>query len=93
VVVEDDFSRFMWIQISVGVSRPRDIYIAYCYFPPISSPFSIHNGSNGDPFIDLYTSITQYSVVGKVILLGDFTARTIDLQIPLHDRSEDVFCT
>jgi hypothetical protein len=93
LVAEDEFSRFMWIQISVGVSPPRDIYIAVCYFPPTSSPFSIHNGSNGDPFIDLYTDITQYSVVGEVILLGDFNARTRDLQIPLHDRSEDVFCT
>lgn len=93
VVVEDEFARFMWIQISVRVSRPRDIYIAVCYFPPTSSPFSIHNGSNGDPFIDLYTGITQYSVVGEVILLGDFNARTRDLQIPLHDQLEDAFCT
>ena len=24
--------------------------------------------------------------------MGDFNARTRDLQIPLHDRSKDVFC-
>lgn len=47
----------------------------------------------GAPFIDLYTDITQYCVVAGVILPGDFNARTRDLQIPLHDRSEDVFCT
>ena len=93
LVAKDEFSRFMWIRISVRVSPPRDIYIAISYFPPASSPFVVHNGSNGDPFIDLYTDITQYCAVGEVILLGDFNARTRDLQIPLHDRSKDVFCT
>jgi hypothetical protein len=93
LVAEDEFAKFMWIRISIRVSPPRDIYIAVCYFPPASSPFSIHNGSNGDPFIDLYTGITQYSVVGEVILLGDFNAHTKDLQVPLHYQSEDVLCT
>jgi hypothetical protein len=49
-------------------------------------------GLTGDPFIDLYVDITQYSTVGEVILLGDFNSCTRALQIPLHDRSEDVFC-
>lgn len=93
LVAEDEFVRFMWIQISVGVSPPRDIYIAVCYFPVASSPFVIHNSSNGDLFIDLYIDITQYSADGEVILIGDFNARTRDLQITLHDQSEDVFCT
>ena len=93
LVAEDEFVRFMWIWISIRVSPLRDIYIAVCYFSPSSSPFAIHNGSKGDTFINLYTDITQYSVVGEVILQGDFNARNRDLQIPLHDRLEDVFCT
>jgi len=75
----------VWIRISVGVSPSRDIYIAVCYFPLASSSFVVHNGSNGDPFIGLYTDITWYCVVGEVILLGDFNARIRDLHIPLHD--------
>ena len=42
--------------------------------------------------MDLYTGITRYSADEEVILMGDFNARIRDLQIPLHDRSEDVFC-
>ena len=43
--------------------------------------------------MDLYTGITQYFADGEVILMGDFNGRTKNLQVPLHDRSEDVFCT
>lgn len=43
--------------------------------------------------MDLYVGITEYSVDGEVILLGDFNTHTKDLQVPLHDRSEDVFYT
>lgn len=93
VVAADEHARFMWIRARVRVSPLRDIYIAVCYFPPASSPFAIHNKADGDPFTDLYTDITKYSTVGEVILIGDFNARIRDLQIPLHDRSEDVFCT
>jgi hypothetical protein len=87
LVAADEFSRFMWVRVRVGVTPLRDIYIAVSYFSPTSSSFSIHNDVNGDPFIDLYTGMTQYTVVGEVILLGDFNARTRDLQTPLQDRS------
>jgi hypothetical protein len=91
LVATDEFSRFMWVRVRARVTPPRDIYIAVCYFPPASSSFAIHNDFNGDPFIDLYTGITQYSVVGEVILLVDFNARTRDLQTPLHDRQRTCF--
>jgi hypothetical protein len=71
----------------------RDIYIIVCYFPPASSSFFVHNDFDGDPYIDLYIGITQYLEIGEVILLVDFNAHTIALQIPLHDLSEDAFCT
>ena len=43
-----------------------------------------------DPFIDLYVDISQYSTVGKVILLSDLNACTRALYIPLHDLLEDM---
>jgi hypothetical protein len=92
LVASDEFARFMWIRLSGFTSLPRDIYVAVCYFPPISSQFAIHSDSDGDPYLDLYVGIIQYSTMGDIILLGDFNARTRALQIPLHDRSEDVFC-
>jgi hypothetical protein len=79
LVVADEFARFMWVRVRAGVTPPRDIYIAVCYFPPASSSFAIHNDFNMDPFIDLYIDITQYSTVGEVILLGNFNAPTRDL--------------
>ena len=89
----NEYARFMWIRARVGIPPPRDIYIAVCYFPPASSPFDIHDGVERDPYADLYADITKYSVEGEVIIMGDFNARTRDLQVPLHDRSEDEFCT
>ena len=69
----DDHARFMWIQIRARIPPLRDIYIAVCYFPPISSSFAIHN-SDIDPFTDLYSDITKYSAVGDIIIMGDFNA-------------------
>jgi hypothetical protein len=80
----------MWVRVSGIFPLPRDIFIAVCYFPPTSSPYVIHNGPDGDPFIDLYAGITQYMVVGEVVLLGDFNSRTRALQIPLHDQTNDM---
>jgi hypothetical protein len=91
LVATYEFARFMWVRVR-GVSPfPRDIYIAICYFPPTSSPYAIHNGLEGDPFIDLYVGFTQCSMVGEVVLLGDFNSCTRALQILLHDWSYDMF--
>jgi hypothetical protein len=76
LVTADEFARFMWVRVRGVSPLPRDIYIAVCYFPPASSSYAIHNGPDGDPFIDLYANITQYSTVGEVILIGDFNSRT-----------------
>ena len=89
----DEYAIFMWIRARTKISPLRHVYLTVYYFPPASSSFTIHNGVDRDPFMDLYSGITQYSADGEVILMGDFNARTRDLQIPLHDRSEDVFCT
>ena len=81
----DEYARFMWIRVKTKISLLRHVYFTVCYFPPASSSFSIHNGADGDPFMDLYIGITQYSAKGEVILMGDFNAHTRDLQIPLQD--------
>jgi hypothetical protein len=58
LVATDKFAQFMWVRVC-GVSLlARDIFIFVCYFPPTSSSFAIHNGPNGDPFIELYADIT-----------------------------------
>ena len=90
-MVADEFARFIWIRVRGVSPLPRDTYIVVCYFPPASSSYAIHNGPNWDPFVDLYVDIAQYSAVGEVILLGDFNSRTRALQIPLHNRFEDVY--
>jgi hypothetical protein len=76
LVVADEFARFMWVRVRGVSPLPRDIYITFYYFPPTSSSYAIHNGLDGDPFIDLYANITQYSTIGEVILLGDFNSHT-----------------
>jgi hypothetical protein len=91
-VAANEFARFMWIWVQGVAPLSTGIYIAFCYLPPTFSSYAIRNGLDGDPFIDLYTSITQYSMVGEVILVGDFNSCTKALQIPLHDQLEDVFC-
>jgi hypothetical protein len=57
----------------------------------VSSSYAIHNGLDRDSFVDLYADITQYSMVGEVVLLGDFNSCTKALQIPLQNQSDDVF--
>lgn len=58
MVAVDDFARFMWLW-DRGVSPlPCDIYIAVCYFPPTTLSYAIHNGLDGDPFIESYVDIT-----------------------------------
>jgi len=93
MVAIDEYGRFMWIQIRARTSPPRNIYVAVCYFPPISSFYAIHNSLDSDPFTDLYSDITRFSAIGDVILMGHFNARTKDLQTPMHDWTKDIFCT
>ena len=66
----DEFSHFMWVWIHGLSPLPRDIYIAVCYFPPALSHFAIHSDPVGDPYLDLYVGIIQYSLAGEVILGG-----------------------
>lgn len=92
MVASDEFASFMWIRVRGLAPLYGDIDIAICYFRLASSQFAIHSDSVEDPYLDSYASITQYSAIGDIILLGDFNARTKALHIPLHDSFEDAFC-
>ena len=75
-MVANEFARFIWVRVRGVSPLPKDNYIVVCYFPPSSSSYAIHNGIDVDPFFILYDSISQYSIVGEVILLGDFNSCT-----------------
>jgi hypothetical protein len=92
MVASNELARFMWIWVSGISPLSRDIYIVVCYF---SQPHHLLPSIMIPPKTptNLYIDITQYSTIGEVILLGDFNTRTRALQIPLHNRFEDVFCT
>ena len=49
--------------------------------------------SEEDPFMDLINNITRFSNLGKILIIGDFNARTNDLQTPLHDHMSNLICT
>jgi hypothetical protein len=42
LVALDEFARYMWTCLSGFTSLLGDIYVAICYFPPISSQFASH---------------------------------------------------
>jgi hypothetical protein len=54
LVATDEFARFLWVRVRGVSPLPRGICIVVYYFPPTSSSYTIHNGPNEDPFIDLY---------------------------------------
>lgn len=88
----DDFAGLCGSELRGVSPSPQEHFYWSSYFPSASSSYAIHNGPNGDPFIDIYADITQLSSVGEVILIGDFNSHTRSLQIPFHNQSEDVFC-
>ena len=67
--------------------------MAACYFPSTASHYAIHGTDDGDPFIDLCETISQFAALGDIIILGDFNARTKALQTPLYDRRSDSMCS
>jgi hypothetical protein len=91
----DEHAKFLWVQFIEQPPPPPPSEISTLQFatsPPTSSHFALHREFEGDPFIDLYANISHYSTLGEVILLGDFNARTKNLQVSLHDRVEDILC-
>jgi hypothetical protein len=77
----------------IATTPSSEIYtLQFATSPKASSHFALHRESEGDPFSDLYVDTSHYSTLGEVILLGDFNARTRNLQISLHDRGTDTLC-
>ena len=54
--------------------------------------FALQREYEGDPFLDLYIDVSHLSTLQEIILLGDFDAHTKCLQVPFHDKYEDVLC-
>ena len=79
IVHSNLFARFMWVHIDRKCYRQRDIYLAGCYFLPAASHYAIHGTEDGDPYVDLCESVSQFAALGDVIILGDFNARTREL--------------
>jgi hypothetical protein len=88
----DEHAKFLRVWFHRSTPLLQDIYIAFGYFPPALSHFSLHRESKGDPFIDLYDDICHCSTLAEVILLVDFNARTGNLQVSLNDRAKDALC-
>lgn len=82
LVFSDPHSRFLWIKL---YHHPllQNIYITIYYFPLATSNFAIH--TYGYPHQDLYEDITKYTIIGEVLLLRVFSARTSSMQVPFHD--------
>jgi hypothetical protein len=90
----NEHAKFLWVWFHQNNPLLRNIYIAVCYFPPASSHFALHMESEETLSLTfmLISPKSQYSTIREVILLGDFNARTRNLQISLHDRTEDALC-
>ena len=56
----------------------KDIYICTTYIPPKNSSF-YNNNIDSNPYEDISKEIQQYSIMGHIILQGDFNARTKNL--------------
>lgn len=83
----------MWVRIDRKCHQQRDFFIVVCYFPSGSSHYAIHGTEDGDPFVDLSESISQFAALGDIIILGDFNARTRELQTPIYDRGSNSICS
>ena len=67
-------TRFVWCKLDRQFfNLDKNIYVCSTYIPPANSVF-IKNDSDC-PFSELEKSIAKYSMLGEIILMGDFNAR------------------
>ncbi len=77
IIKDNDF--VVWIKLSKkSFNVANDIYIGAVYIPPENS--TIYVGKDNDPFHMLEQDILKFQSLGEIILLGDFNARTGNLQ-------------
>lgn len=86
IVQGDVEARYMLIR--VHTNRPRDIYMAVCYFPPAHSRYAPQGES---PYMPLYEEIMRYASMGDILLVGDFNARTSQRQSAFYDMEEPIY--
>lgn len=86
VVHRDAEARYLWVRIHTR--RPKDIYIAVCYFSPAHSRYASQGES---PYMPLYEDIVRYASMGDILLAGDFNARTGQRQSSLYDREDPMY--
>lgn len=86
VMHKDEDARYMWIRLHTG--RPRDLYVAICYFPPSNSGYASRDGG---PFDMLYEDIMKYASIGEILLMGDFNARTGNRQSVFYMHDDAMF--
>ena len=69
------------------LNTARDVYICPIYIPPETSKYFDH-----DLLKDLAENILSFSVMGHLILMGDFNARTA-LPVPQEGNTFVPLCT
>ncbi|KAK3098000.1 hypothetical protein FSP39_015209 [Pinctada imbricata] len=77
-IVQNYADTIIWIKLDRALScDDQDMYIACVYLPPSNSNYFKHY--DVDLFFDIENQIQYYSSLGKIILTGDFNARTSNL--------------
>ena len=75
VVRIEEQAQHMWIRIRLLDTQL--IFISVCYFP-LDHPSYAHDVTTEghDPYETLHYGIMEFSMLGDILLLGDFNART-----------------
>jgi len=83
---KDPNNQYIWMKVVDGEST---IWIAACYFAPYGSKVYKKRCLNReDPYEALKIDMTKYGATGKIILLGDFNARTSNNQALCFSKEE-----
>lgn len=78
----------VWLKIDKNLlCQTKDVYLAKkgVYIPPVNSVY--YNKYNCDLFFELEASLNRYTLVGEIMLMGDFNSRTSTVCDFVHDDS------
>ena len=76
-------TRLVWCKLDRQFfNLDQDIYVCSTYIPPANSVY-IKNDSDC-PFYESEKSIAKYSMLGEIILMGDFNARKGKLNVDIE---------
>jgi hypothetical protein len=88
----DEHARFLWVRIRRNNPSFVIFTLQFANSPQLCRTLHFIGSLRGTPFSDLYVDTSHYSTLGEVILLGNFNARTKNLQVSLCDRDNDALC-